>query len=128
MKSKPKLGQNFLVDEAARVRIVDAQGDVSATTVVEIGPGHGAITSVLAARCRRLIAIELDRNMIERRVILTRIMYGIESNGRRRNNAIDPKPIQSIATVIWISLEHEGSPILAQIIDHIHGKTGIERF
>jgi len=61
MKSKPKLGQNFLVDEAARVRIVDALGDVSTTTVIEIGPGHGAITSVLAGRCRRLIAIELDR-------------------------------------------------------------------
>jgi 16S rRNA (adenine1518-N6/adenine1519-N6)-dimethyltransferase len=28
--------------------------------VIEIGPGHGAITSILAARCRRLIAIELD--------------------------------------------------------------------
>ena len=58
---KPKLGQNFLVDERARQRIVDALGDVSARTVVEIGPGHGAITEILAARCQRLIAIELDR-------------------------------------------------------------------
>jgi 16S rRNA (adenine1518-N6/adenine1519-N6)-dimethyltransferase len=39
---------------------VDALGDVSTRTVIEIGPGHGAITSILAARCRRLIAIELD--------------------------------------------------------------------
>lgn len=61
MKRKPKLGQNFLVDEAARVRIADALGDVSASTVIEIGPGHGAITSVLAGRCGRLIAVELDR-------------------------------------------------------------------
>ena len=61
MRSKPMLGQNFLVDEAARVRIVDALGDISATTVIEVGPGHGAITSVLAPRCRRLVAIELDR-------------------------------------------------------------------
>jgi 16S rRNA (adenine1518-N6/adenine1519-N6)-dimethyltransferase len=29
--------------------------------VIEIGPGHGAITSILAARCRRLISIEVDR-------------------------------------------------------------------
>jgi 16S rRNA (adenine1518-N6/adenine1519-N6)-dimethyltransferase len=63
MKRKPKLGQNFLVDEAARVRIADALGDVSAATVVEIGPGRGAITSVLAARCKRLVAIELDRSL-----------------------------------------------------------------
>lgn len=61
MKRKPKLGQNFLIDEAARVRIADALGDVSASTVIEIGPGHGAITSVLARRCPRLLAIELDR-------------------------------------------------------------------
>jgi 16S rRNA (adenine1518-N6/adenine1519-N6)-dimethyltransferase len=60
MTRKPKLGQNFLVDEAAQQSIVDALGDVSSRTVIEIGPGHGAITSILAARCRRLIAIELD--------------------------------------------------------------------
>ena len=63
VKRKPKLGQNFLVDEAARVRIADALGDTSASTVIEIGPGHGAITSVLADRCRRLIAIELDGSL-----------------------------------------------------------------
>ena len=33
----------------------------SPTAVIEIGPGHGAITSILAGRCRRLIAIEIDR-------------------------------------------------------------------
>jgi 16S rRNA (adenine1518-N6/adenine1519-N6)-dimethyltransferase len=60
MKHKPKLGQNFLVDDAARYAIVDALGDVSERTVIEIGPGHGAITEILAARCRRLIALELD--------------------------------------------------------------------
>lgn len=58
---KPKLGQNFLVDDDARHRIVDALGDVSGRTVVEIGPGHGAITEILAERCCRLIAVELDR-------------------------------------------------------------------
>lgn len=60
MKRKPKLGQNFLVDDAARHAIADALGDVSQRTVIEIGPGHGAITEILAGRCRRLIALELD--------------------------------------------------------------------
>jgi 16S rRNA (adenine1518-N6/adenine1519-N6)-dimethyltransferase len=60
MMRKPKLGQNFLIDDAARLAIVDALGDTSARTVIEIGPGHGAITSILAARCRRLITIEID--------------------------------------------------------------------
>lgn len=58
---KPKLGQNFLVDDAARHRIADALGDVSTRTVIEIGPGHGAITSILAERAGRLVCIELDR-------------------------------------------------------------------
>jgi 16S rRNA (adenine1518-N6/adenine1519-N6)-dimethyltransferase len=57
---KPKLGQNFLVDESACLRIADAVGDVCERTVVEIGPGHGAITELLAKRCRRLHCIEFD--------------------------------------------------------------------
>lgn len=60
-KRKPKFGQNFLVDDVARHAIVDALGDVSDRTVIEIGPGHGAITSLLAPRVRRLVALELDR-------------------------------------------------------------------
>jgi 16S rRNA (adenine1518-N6/adenine1519-N6)-dimethyltransferase len=61
MKHKPKLGQNFLIDDTARHAIVDALGDLHERTVIEIGPGHGAITEILAGRCRKLIALELDR-------------------------------------------------------------------
>ncbi len=60
MKRKPKFGQNFLIDDTARHAIVDALGDLSNRTVIEIGPGHGSITEILAARCHRLIALELD--------------------------------------------------------------------
>ena len=63
MKRKPKLGQNFLVDDRARHAIVDALGDVSQKTVIEIGPGRGAITEILAPRCGQLIALELDREL-----------------------------------------------------------------
>lgn len=60
-RRKPKLGQNFLVDDSAQHRIADALGDVSAGTVIEIGPGHGAITNILAERAKRLVCVELDR-------------------------------------------------------------------
>ena len=63
MKHKPKLGQNFLVDDNARHSIADSLGDVSERTVIEIGPGHGAITDILAGRCKKLIALELDRSL-----------------------------------------------------------------
>jgi len=58
---KPKLGQNFLADTSAAEKIVDALGDPSQTVVVEVGPGKGALTQVLAQRAGRLIAVELDR-------------------------------------------------------------------
>ena len=60
-RKRPKLGQHFLTDRRAAERIVEALGEVSAKTVVEIGPGTGALTKMLASRARRLIAIELDR-------------------------------------------------------------------
>jgi 16S rRNA (adenine1518-N6/adenine1519-N6)-dimethyltransferase len=58
---KPKLGQHFLASDSYALQIVDALGDVFQSTVLEIGPGRGVLTSPLAKRVRRLIAVELDR-------------------------------------------------------------------
>jgi 16S rRNA (adenine1518-N6/adenine1519-N6)-dimethyltransferase len=60
MSAKPKLGQNYLNDPSASLAIVEALGDLANATVLEIGPGKGAITKLLAARAHRLIAVELD--------------------------------------------------------------------
>ncbi len=60
-QTKPKMGQHFLASEDLAARVVDALGDVSQSTVLEIGPGRGILTSLLAKRARRLIAVELDR-------------------------------------------------------------------
>jgi 16S rRNA (adenine1518-N6/adenine1519-N6)-dimethyltransferase len=63
MPVKPKLGQNFLDDSHAVQRIVAALGDLSGRTVVEIGPGRGAITGTLASRASHVLAIELDADL-----------------------------------------------------------------
>jgi 16S rRNA (adenine1518-N6/adenine1519-N6)-dimethyltransferase len=63
MPQRPKLGQNFLVSPTAQAAIADALGDLTHRTVVEIGPGQGAITTLLAPRAHRLILIELDRDL-----------------------------------------------------------------
>ncbi|HYX69847.1 MAG TPA: 16S rRNA (adenine(1518)-N(6)/adenine(1519)-N(6))-dimethyltransferase RsmA [Terriglobales bacterium] len=55
------MGQTFLTDGSAARRIVEALGDVSRSTVLEIGPGRGALTGLLLERAGRLIAVELDR-------------------------------------------------------------------
>ncbi|HEY1254793.1 MAG TPA: 16S rRNA (adenine(1518)-N(6)/adenine(1519)-N(6))-dimethyltransferase RsmA [Terracidiphilus sp.] len=63
MPAKPKLGQNFLVDTEAIQRIAASIGEVTGRTVVEIGPGRGAITNALAARAARVLAVELDHEL-----------------------------------------------------------------
>ena len=60
MPSKPRLGQNFLNDAQAIQQIASSLGDLTGRTVVEIGPGAGAITSALVARAAHVIAVELD--------------------------------------------------------------------
>jgi 16S rRNA (adenine1518-N6/adenine1519-N6)-dimethyltransferase len=75
-QSKPKLGQHFLASEEAAARIVDALGDVSQSTVLEIGPGRGILTSLLAKRTRRLIAVELDRVLAAQ----LRLKFGMAHN------------------------------------------------
>jgi 16S rRNA (adenine1518-N6/adenine1519-N6)-dimethyltransferase len=73
---KPKLGQHFLASDSFAFQIVDALGDVSQNTVLEIGPGRGVLTSLLAKRVRRLIAIELDRVLAAQ----LRLRFGMFSN------------------------------------------------
>lgn len=73
---KPKLGQHFLASDSFALQIVDALGDVSQNTVLEIGPGRGILTSLLAKRARRLIAVELDRVLAAQ----LRLRFGMFSN------------------------------------------------
>lgn len=56
-----KFGQHFLNDASVLNAIVDALAPTVNDTVVEIGPGRGSLTSILAPRCHRLVAIEIDR-------------------------------------------------------------------
>jgi 16S rRNA (adenine1518-N6/adenine1519-N6)-dimethyltransferase len=64
MRAKKSLGQNFLQDKTITNRIVDGLGLRENESVVEIGPGHGALTEQLLARGARVIAVEFDRDLI----------------------------------------------------------------
>jgi 16S rRNA (adenine1518-N6/adenine1519-N6)-dimethyltransferase len=63
MPAKPKLVQNFIHDTQAVQRIVAALGDCSHETVIEIGPGRGAVTRVLVSHAAHVLAIELDSQL-----------------------------------------------------------------
>lgn len=59
--TRKSLGQHFLNDRRILVRIADALQLQGHETVLEIGPGRGSLTDILADRAGRLIAIEYDR-------------------------------------------------------------------
>ncbi len=59
-----RLGQNFLIDTAALLRVVEAGNVDIDDTVLEIGPGLGSLTCLLARRARRVIAVEIDRDIV----------------------------------------------------------------
>ena len=57
---KKSWGQNFLIDNNTVdkiVRIIDPQKE---DTILEIGPGHGALTEKLLSKCKKLYAVEID--------------------------------------------------------------------
>lgn len=60
MRAKKSLGQNFLVDPNLQRKIVEAVEAGPGDTVVEVGPGQGALTDRLAENAGRLVAVELD--------------------------------------------------------------------
>lgn len=62
--AKKRLGQNFLVDPELRDRIAGALGAGPDDEVLEVGAGVGTLTVALAPRCRRLVAVELDRRLV----------------------------------------------------------------
>jgi 16S rRNA (adenine1518-N6/adenine1519-N6)-dimethyltransferase len=64
MRAKRSLGQNFLREPPIIDRIVDALGPIKPDTVIEIGPGRGALTERLIDGAGEVIAIEFDRDMI----------------------------------------------------------------
>ena len=64
MRAKKSLGQNFLQDSSVVERIIDALDPGPDDTVIEIGPGQGALTTRLLESTGKVIAIEFDRDLI----------------------------------------------------------------
>ncbi len=64
-RARRRFGQNFLRDDAVISAIVSAINPKEGENLVEIGPGHAALTAPVLARCKKLTAIELDRDLVE---------------------------------------------------------------
>lgn len=64
LRPDKSLGQNFLVDEAALQRVVEAAEIEASETVLEVGAGLGSLTRLLAAQARGVVAVEMDGRLI----------------------------------------------------------------
>ena len=64
--ARKRFGQNFLVADGIIRKIVDAVASRAGDTVVEIGPGLGALTAPLLERVDHLQVVEIDRDLIAR--------------------------------------------------------------
>ena len=62
-RPRKRFGQHFLRDPRILERIADAAQLSPADTVIEVGPGRGALTDHLRARAARVVAIEIDRDL-----------------------------------------------------------------
>ena len=65
MAMQKKFGQNFLINENARIKLIDALSVDSSETVWEVGPGLGAMTSEILRRGAKLKVFEIDKGFIQ---------------------------------------------------------------
>ena len=64
-KARKRFGQNFLQDEVLINKIVDVIKPSPKDNLIEIGPGQGALTFPLLERCKKMTAVELDRDLVQ---------------------------------------------------------------
>ena len=64
IRSRRKLGQNFMVDPRALRKVITAAQLTGGETVLEIGAGVGSLTWRLAHHCARVVAVEIDERLI----------------------------------------------------------------
>ncbi len=64
-KAKKEFGQNFLQDQSAIQKVIDAAEIQKGETVLEIGPGTGVITEALVKAGAKVTAVEIDEKLVE---------------------------------------------------------------
>ena len=94
------LGQHFLRDTRVARSIVDLLSPTSADLVVEIGPGQGALTGELSHRAGRVMALEVDRVLIERLRVALPGVEVLDADARAWDWASLARPADGRALVV----------------------------
>ena len=126
LKARKSLGQNFLLDPTITGRIARAAGDLSETTVIEVGAGPGGLTrSLLAVGARHVVAIERDRRCVEALAELAAAYPGrlrvIEADALKTDiAALAPAPRAVVANLPY----NIATPLLIGWLTHAADFTG----
>jgi 16S rRNA (adenine1518-N6/adenine1519-N6)-dimethyltransferase len=120
MRAKRSLGQNFLVGSHYPRRIVDSVAPRAGETIIEIGPGQGALTGLLVESGARVIAIELDPELIPH---LSQRFSGCENFRLVEADALRVDYCELIAPEVFARVVanlpyYISTPILQRLIEH----------
>src|SRR5262245_43997254 len=120
MRAKRSLGQNFLVGSHYPRRIVDSVAPRAGETIVEIGPGRGALTGLLLESGARVIAVELDPELIPG---LSRMFSGLDNFKLIEADALKVDYCEIIAPnaaarVVANLPYYISTPIMQRLIEH----------
>jgi 16S rRNA (adenine1518-N6/adenine1519-N6)-dimethyltransferase len=112
---KKNLGQNFLVDKNIAELEVKQANIKSDDIILEIGPGLGILTKFLAEKAKRVIAIEIDGNLINNlRKILPKNVYLIHEDALKIDFEILPKFNKIVSNLPF----QISSPITFKFLDY----------
>lgn len=116
-RTKKRLGQNFLVDNAVIDRIIEAASISPDDTVIEIGAGAGFVTEKLAQKAKRVIAIELDEDAVAELKKLPFDNLEVVHRDILKTNFSDivDSPVKVVANIPY----YITSPILAHLVGEI---------
>jgi len=111
-------GQHYLIDPHVTRKLVRLCGLTKTDTVVEIGPGLGALTDLLAAEAGRVIAVDIDRGVCE---ALNARMAGLPNVEVRCEDILAFRWEQHPGCTVVGALPYSiTSPILARLCEHVN--------
>ena len=114
-KFSKSLGQNFLIDDNVIDKIIDGARVKEGDKVIEVGPGIGTLTREMAKRAEKVVAVEIDKNLIP---ILKETLADFDNTEVVNedilkvdiNKLVDEKlsggPVKLIANLPYLSLIH----------------------
>ena len=110
------LGQNFLVDHSALLKIVTAAEIQPGDTVLEIGAGLGSLTRLLASQAQKVVAVEIDRHLLP---VLQEVMTPFPNAAIVQGDMLELKPEELVNTPGYLVVANIPYYITSALIRHL---------